>query len=152
VRVGRIQNFGNWSRDMLADPRRSALGLEYFVFEGDDLWVRSDDELLALAARELEQLGLASARDVRDGAVVRVRQAYPIYSIGYEHWFQQLDAWTERVPRLLSYGRQGLFAHDNTHHALAMAYAAAACLEPGGFRQDRWAEHRRVFDTHVVED
>jgi hypothetical protein len=63
-----------------------------------------------------------------------------------------LDAWVESVPRLLSYGRQGLFAHDNTHHALAMAYAAADCLVGGSFQRERWAEHRRVFETHVVED
>ena len=45
-----------------------------------------------------------------------------------------------------------IFAHDNTHHALAMAYAAADCLTPDGFDSRRWAEHRDVFNTHVVED
>src|SRR5262249_18247370 len=51
---------------------------------------------------------------------------------------------------VLSYGRQGLFAHDNTHHALAMAYAAVDSLGPAGFDRTRWAAHRRVFETHVV--
>ncbi len=63
-----------------------------------------------------------------------------------------LDAWVETLPRFLSYGRQGLFAHDNTHHALAMAYAAAECLTTSGFDHDRWAEYRTVFEGHVVED
>ncbi len=63
-----------------------------------------------------------------------------------------LDQWVETVPKLLSYGRQGLFAHDNTHHALAMAYAAADCLEPSGFRADRWASYREEFEKHIVED
>jgi protoporphyrinogen oxidase len=84
--------------------------------------------------------------------VRKLRQAYPVYRTGYERWFRVLDDWVEGIPRLLSYGRQGLFAHDNTHHALAMAYAAADCLDGDRFDATRWAEHRQVFETHVVED
>ena len=65
---------------------------------------------------------------------------------------KRLDDCTETLPGFLSYGRQGLFAHDNTHHALAMAYAAVSCLENGKFDLDKWHEHREVFATHVVED
>ncbi len=84
--------------------------------------------------------------------VRRLRQAYPIYLNGYEAPLGTLDAWASALPRVLSYGRQGLFAHDNTHHALFMAYAAAECLGPEGFDANRWAEYREVFKTHVVED
>ena len=70
----------------------------------------------------------------------------------FEEPFGRLDHWVEGVPRLLSYGRQGLFAHDNTHHALYMAYCAAECLSQSGFDERRWAEYRKVFATHVVED
>ena len=84
--------------------------------------------------------------------VRRLRQAYPIYLNGYERPLAELDAWAEREPNLLVYGRQGLFAHDNTHHALYMAYAAVDCLVDGKFDQAKWSEYRRVFATHVVED
>ncbi len=84
--------------------------------------------------------------------VRRLRQAYPIYLNGYEHPLAALDAWAEREPNLLVYGRQGLFAHDNTHHALYMAYAAVDCLTGTTFDQARWNEYRTVFATHVVED
>ena len=63
-----------------------------------------------------------------------------------------LDAWSESMPGLLTYGRQGLFAHDNTHHALAMAYAAVECLDGDRFDDSRWRRYREVFATHVVED
>jgi hypothetical protein len=64
-----------------------------------------------------------------------------------------MDRWLGEIEGALTFGRQGLFAHDNTHHALAMAYAAAGCLSPAGsFDQTRWAEHRKEFETHVVED
>jgi protoporphyrinogen oxidase len=38
VQVARIQNFKNWSPEMVPDPRFTMLGLEYFCFEGDSLW------------------------------------------------------------------------------------------------------------------
>jgi len=149
VRVGRIQNFGNWSRDMLADPRRSALGMEYFVFEGDDLWVRSDDELLALAARELEQLGLASARDVRDGAVVRVRQAYPIYDRGVMETVATLRAYVDgALGGLQTLGRNGQHRYNNQDHSMATALRAARNVLGG--RHDVWGvnEHAEYHEAH----
>jgi hypothetical protein len=83
----------------------------------------------------------------------RLRQAYPVYRQGYEERFSRMDGWLGEMEGMLTLGRQGLFAHDNTHHTLAMAYAAAGCLSPGGeFDHARWAEHRKEFETHVVED
>src|SRR5262249_14682309 len=83
VRVGRIQNFKNWSPDMVPDPDKTALGLEYFCNEGDTLWNTSDDELISLGRRELEQIGLLRSDDVQDGCVFRVPKAYPIYDSQY---------------------------------------------------------------------
>lgn len=82
----------------------------------------------------------------------RLPQAYPIYRTGYETAFDPLDAWLTEESRLVSYGRQGLFAHDNTHHALFMAYRAVDCLRDGGFDEAKWRAQREVFATHVVED
>ena len=84
--------------------------------------------------------------------VRRLPQAYPIYQMGYEKPLAVLDEWAAAQPNLLVYGRQGLFAHDNTHHALFMAYSAVECLTPGGFDRERWAGYREVFKAHVVED
>ena len=82
----------------------------------------------------------------------RLPQAYPIYLDGYEVPFGKLDAWVETLPNFVSFGRQGLFAHDNTHHALYMAYRAAECLADGRFDREAWSRWRDVFRTHVVED
>jgi protoporphyrinogen oxidase len=90
---------------------------------------------------------------VQQVVVRRLPQAYPIYQDGYERAFAPLDQWLDQHEGLLSYGRQGLFAHDNTHHALYMAYAAVKCLEADGrFNRQRWHEYRKIFATHVVED
>jgi protoporphyrinogen oxidase len=83
VKVGRIQNFKNWSAAMVCDPRKTSLGLEYFCTEGDDTWSMPDAELIALATDELALLGLADAKDVEDGIVLRQPKAYPVYDSEY---------------------------------------------------------------------
>jgi protoporphyrinogen oxidase len=75
VKVGRIQNFNNWSRAMVPEPGKTCLGLEYFCFEGDGLWTTPDADLVALASRELGALGLVDPGRVVDGTVVRMQPA-----------------------------------------------------------------------------
>lgn len=112
----------------------------------------TEAELGELVADDLTRAGIPLPCSPDTVHVKRLRQAYPIYSTGYERHFSILDAWVDGMPRLLSYGRQGLFAHDNTHHALAMAYAAVDCLTEGVFDADKWQTYRSVFESHVVED
>jgi protoporphyrinogen oxidase len=118
----------------------------------DPWWSADDDALGRLVADDLARAGVPLPAPPAAVHVRRLPQAYPIYTIGYEGPFGVLDRWADGMPGLLSYGRQGLFAHDNTHHALAMAYAAVDCLGPDGFDRERWAGYRQVFETHVVED
>jgi len=119
---------------------------------GDRHWEMDDAALGTLVAEDLTRAGIPLARQPVGVMVRRLRQAYPIYLNGYEKPFGVLDAWADSMPQLLTYGRQGLFAHDNTHHALYMAYCAATCLGPGGFDAAAWQRYRQVFATHVVED
>lgn len=116
-------------------------------------WGKSDAELAQIMCESLASVGLPVRVPVREVATRRIRQAYPIYEQGYENCFGLLDRWMSEVPGLLTFGRQGLFAHDNTHHALYMAYSAVECLdESGHFDRARWQDFRRIFDSHVVED
>ncbi len=119
----------------------------------DAVWQQSDEELGRLMRRALEVAGLPLQASVKQVVTRRLPQAYPIYPQGYETHFEPLDEWVEGLNGLLSFGRQGLFAHDNTHHALFMAYSAVNCLdEQGRFDRARWQEYRQIFKTHVVED
>jgi protoporphyrinogen oxidase len=137
----------------LGAPRgRTILCAEVPCSTEDPWWTMGDAELGERVARDLAVAGLALSRPPVNVFTRRLRQAYPIYQKGYEVPYGILDGWVESLPRLLSYGRQGLFAHDNTHHALAMAYAAVECLNDGEFDEAAWARHRRVFESHVVED
>jgi protoporphyrinogen oxidase len=119
----------------------------------DSYWSMTDAELGELVASDLSRAGIPLPVQPSKVLVKRLSHAYPIYLNGYEGPFADLDQYVREIPRVLSYGRQGLFAHDNTHHALAMAYAAVDCLgDDGQFSSERWAGYRKVFETHVVED
>lgn len=118
----------------------------------DDVWTMSEEGLGRLVVGDLERAGIPVPVAPSSVHVRRLRQAYPIYTRGFEDPFAALDAWASAQPGLLSFGRQGLFAHDNTHHALAMAYAAADCLSPAGFDEAKWGRYRRDFEQHVVVD
>ena len=83
VRVGRIQNFKNWSAAMVPDPNHTSIGMEYFCTEGDHLWTMPKAELVELAARELVELGLADTNDIVDEYVLRQPKAYPVYNQNY---------------------------------------------------------------------
>lgn len=126
VRVGRIQNFKNWSPDMVPDPELTCLGMEYFVFEGDQLWSCSDRELLDLAANELETLGLAKAAEVFDGKVIREKKAYPIYDDTYAEAVNAVRRFlTEEVPNLQCVGRNGMHRYNNQDHSMLTGVLAA---------------------------
>jgi len=135
------------------EPRGSTvLCAELPCAPDDEVWSLSDGDLARRVADDMARAGLPLARPPLAVAVRRLRHAYPIYSVGYEAPFAALDAWSDSLPGFLTYGRQGLFAHDNTHHAFFMAYCAAACLEGGKFDRARWNGFREIFETHVVED
>ena len=110
------------------------------------------EALGSLVARDLERSGVPLPAAPTNVHVRRLRHAYPIYTRGFAGPFAALDHWAADLPRLLTFGRQGLFAHDNTHHALAMAYAAADCLEGAGFDHEKWGRYRLEFEKHVVVD
>lgn len=135
------------------DPEgRTVLCAELPASINDALWRMSDEELSAKVALDLARVGLPLTSPPLSVHVRRLRQAYPIYLKGYEIPFGVLDRWADSLPGVLIYGRQGLFAHDNTHHALYMAKAAADCLSGDGFDDARWADYREIFRSHVVED
>jgi protoporphyrinogen oxidase len=152
IRISRLSEPKNYSASK--EPRNiTVLCAELPCSPTDPEWSMSDKQLGDLMCDSLAAAALPVPRHVQQVTVHRLRQAYPIYRKGYENCFNLLDQWLSGLAPLLTFGRQGLFAHDNTHHALYMAYAAAECLDGGGkFDDNRWREYRRIFESHVVED
>src|SRR5437764_5501807 len=131
VRVGRIQNYRSWSPWMVPDPDKACVGLEYFCFEGDDLWTMDDDELVELASRELEELGLGTRDKVRRGYAVRVPKAYPMYDGSYAERVATIRAWLEGLANLQQIGRNGLHRYNNSDHSMLTAMRAVENLLDG---------------------
>jgi protoporphyrinogen oxidase len=132
---------------------RTVLCAELPCSTSDPIWGLEPAALGDLVREGLARAGLPLTSRLLGVEVRRLPAAYPIYRTGYEAHFERIDGWLSGIPKLLSFGRQGLYAHDNTHHAIFMAQAAGRCLaDDGAFDAARWAEYRRVFETHVVED
>jgi protoporphyrinogen oxidase len=137
VKVGRIQNFNNWSRAMVPEPGRTCLGMEYFCFEGDGMWNSADEELVALASREIEALGIVPANLVRDGTVIRMPKAYPIYDSEYRAHLDVVRQWLDGVPNLHTVGRNGMHKYNNQDHSMLTAMMAVWNMQ--GAAHDIWA-------------
>lgn len=121
VKVGRIQNFGSWSPYLVKDGN-TCLGLEYFVFEGDELWTASDDELIARGTRELGILGLVDPSKVEKGYVVRQPKAYPVYDDVYADKVAVLNEWiAANTPNVHPVGRNGMHKYNNQDHSMLTA-------------------------------
>ncbi|CAG0990715.1 hypothetical protein BURK1_02249 [Burkholderiales bacterium] len=145
VRLGRLQVFNNWSPGLVPDPATVWLGLEYFCAEGDDLWSLADAGMLALAKRELQQIGIVYAADVLDGVVVRVPKAYPAYVGAYEQ-FDAVRAWLDAIPNLFLVGRNGMHRYNNQDHSMLTAKAAVDNIASG--RTDK----ANLWDINVDDD
>jgi len=148
TRLSEPKNYGLHQR-----PNTTVLCAELPCSQRMPIWTTPEAELADIVLRDLETAGLPVRCPVRRVVVRRLSHAYPIYTRDYRIHFDRLDRCVADIDGLVTFGRQGLFAHDNTHHALAMAYAASDCLaDEGTFDVARWAIHRRAFESHVVED
>jgi len=125
ARVGRIQNFKNWSRDMVPDPQMTSLGMEYFVSEGDEMWTKPDEQLIELAKQDLEFLKLANANDVVDGTVKRMRKAYPVYDSTYRENLNVVRGYLDSIENLQTVGRNGMHKYNNQDHSMVTGLLAA---------------------------
>lgn len=131
----------------------TVLCAELPCFTSDLEWSMNDKELGQLVCDCMDKAGIPVKVPVNKVVTRRLSHAYPIYRKGYEVYFDKVDQWLGKVDNLLTFGRQGLFAHDNTHHALRMAYSAVDCLNNDGvFDKKVWGKNRKEFEQHVVED
>jgi protoporphyrinogen oxidase len=145
VKVGRIQNFKNWSAAMVPAADHTCVGMEYFCFKDDTLWASTDEALAALAASELETLGLARTADVVDAKVVRVPKAYPIYDSSYRANLVRLRAHLDPIGNLHTVGRNGMHKYNNQDHSMLTAMMAVENMT--GASHDVWSVNTD-FDYH----
>src|SRR5213594_1509531 len=151
VKVGRIQNFKNWSPEMVPDPAKTSLGLEYFCTEGDELWNIVDADLIELGKREVDRVGLASYADIEDGCVCRVPKAYPIYDSDYRDYLVTVREFVGGLENFQTIGRNGLHRYNNQDHAMLTGMLAVRNLTLGE-QNDLWnvnTDHEYLEEVQV---
>lgn len=158
VWVGRIQNYKNWSPDMVPDGSKTSLGMEYFCTPGDGLWNLSDADLIELGKSELERIGLALAAKVEDARVIRVPHAYPVYDAGYSDYVALIRRFVDGLDNFQTIGRNGLHRYNNQDHAMMTGLLAARNLALGE-RNDLWSvntdseyHEEALLDEQAVEE
>ncbi|AFZ59062.1 NAD(P)/FAD-dependent oxidoreductase [Anabaena cylindrica FACHB-243] len=155
-KVGRIQNFKNWSPQMVADTRKTCLGMEYFCSEGDDLWSMDNQDLIRLASEEIVNLGLLdNIQKVEDGTVIREKKAYPVYDCEYQQNLKLIQDYVDSFENLQSVGRNGMHRYNNQDHSMLSALLAAENIM--GANHNLWtvnterSYHEEFMVTHKKE-
>jgi protoporphyrinogen oxidase len=148
VKVGRVQNFKNWSPDMVPDKNKTSLGLEYFCSEGDEVWKMPDTDLIELGKREVERIGLASYADIEGGCVFRVPKSYPVYDSGYRESLSILRNFVDSLENFQTVGRNGLHRYNNQDHAMLTGMLAVRNVVFGE-RNDLWSVNT---DQEYIEE
>jgi protoporphyrinogen oxidase len=137
VKVGRIQNYKNWSPDMVPDQSRTSLGLEYFLWDKDEMWQWTDERLIEFGTRECAKIGIVNPTEIEDGTVVRMKKAYPIYDHLYRESLSIVRGYLDTVTNLQTIGRNGLHRYNNQDHSMLTGIYAARNVT--GERHDVWA-------------
>jgi protoporphyrinogen oxidase len=145
VLIGRLQVFNNWSPYLVADPSKVCLGAEYFCYEGDELWTRSDECMAKLAAEELAKIDIIDSKDVRDAVVVRMAKTYPAYFGVYDR-FQEVRDYVDAIPNLFLVGRNGMHKYNNQDHSMLTAMTAVDNIVAG--RCDK----QNIWDVNTEPD
>lgn len=142
TRAGRVQNFGAWSADMVP-AGSTCLGVEYFCFEGDEIWEASDEHAVAMATRDLEQIGILDPAQVTNGVKVRVPKAYPMYDSGYREAVAEIRGYLESFENIRTFGRNGLHRYNNQDHSMWTAMLATLNYTDGA-SHDVWSVNTKA--------
>ena len=137
VKLGRIQNYKNWSPHMVPDPSRTSLGLEYFLWDRDEEWSWTHERLIEQGINDCTTLGLIDRREVEDGTVVRMRQAYPVYDQSYQEHLTTIRRYVAGLTNLQLIGRNGQHRYNNQDHSMLTGVYAARNI--AGAHYDVWS-------------
>lgn len=137
VKLGRIQNYKNWSPHMVPDGSRTSLGLEYFLWDKDEEWTWPQERLIDVGIRDCVQIGLIDPSEVEDGTVVRMEKAYPVYDQIYQDHLATVREYLSGITNLQLIGRNGQHRYNNQDHSMLTGVYAARNI--AGAAYDVWS-------------
>lgn len=138
VSMGRITNFQNWSAKMTRGHSETILCLEYWSYDADELWEKSDDKMIDLAKKDIIKTGLVKKEDILEGKVIKIHRSYPVYSMGYKEKMYKLQQAANTIKNLAFIGRNGSFKYNNQDHSILMGLLAAENILSGTQKYDLW--------------
>ncbi len=144
IKAGRLQIFNNWSPGMVQHPDKIWMGVEFFCNETEAFWQQTNEQIIAQAIKEMQQIGLIDAADVQDAVVLKVPKAYPSYYGAYEN-FEVIKKELISIPNLYCIGRNGMHKYNNSDHSMLTAMEAVAHLKNGG-------DKNAIWDINTEED
>ena len=151
VVVGRMQIFNNWSPHLVGDPDKVWIGLEYFCYETDDIWKKSDADMIDFATREMEKIGIIDRAEVLDACVIRVPKTYPAYFGVYDR-FDEVKQYISQFTNLFLIGRNGMHKYNNQDHSMLTAMTAVDNILAGRVdKSNLWALNTEM-EYHESKD
>jgi protoporphyrinogen oxidase len=151
VLVGRMQIFNNWSPHLVSDPEKVWIGLEYFCYDTDELWRKSDEDMIAFAVAEAGKMGMVNAADVLDATVLRMEKTYPAYFGTYDR-FPAIREFVDRYENLFLVGRNGMHKYNNQDHSMLTAMTAVDNIAAGRLdKSNIWAVNTEM-EYHEEKD
>lgn len=145
VKIGRLQIFNNWSPYMVSDRDNVWIGLEYFCNTGDELWEKEDPDFINFAIDELQSIDIIDRTDVLDATILRVPKTYPAY-FGTYNQFDELRAFTDKIPNLFLVGRNGMHRYNNADHSMLTAMTAVENIINNS------AEKANIWDINTEQE
>ena len=125
VKMARIANYNNFSKTMVKHEKKTALSVEYFVFQNEELWKMSDADVIELAKEELNLTKLVSKERVLKGWVVRETESYPTYYLGFKEHYSLLQNEIDKYSNLFPIGRGGMYKYNNQDHSIMSGLLAS---------------------------
>lgn len=144
IKAGRLQIFNNWSPGMVQHTDKIWMGVEFFCNETEPFWQQTDEQIIAQAVKEMQQIGLIDAADVQDAVVLKVAKAYPSYYGAYEN-FEVVKKVLMSIPNLYCIGRNGMHKYNNSDHSMLTAMEAVNHLKNSG-------DKNAIWDINTEED
>ena len=127
LRVHRISEFKNFSEHCTPEGK-TLICAEITCNADDETWNMEREDLIKLAAGDLEKVGLIKSAEVQEAYIHRERFSYPLYDLVYREHVKVCLNWMKGFENFHSTGRQGLFQYGNMDHSIAMGMVLAERL------------------------